>query len=637
MPTKEKLESALRNAHAAGDQAAAKALANALKSGQYDQAEPVGRAEAVGKGFVRGVEQALGGSAQKLYNYRLDQLNSMASQLDADMQSGSIPVNRENLSKLDKMQSEAIKLSQDLAGYNKRETQARESYEPIQEARPILSTVGNIGGQMAAIPIPGAQAKLPIQMIRGAAEGAGIGYIQPTLDDESAIENAKMGAAFGGAAPLVLKPITQAAGAAYRSVVGKPTAEAESAIRYSQDKDLPLLTSDISPPQTFAGRAAQSLAEKIPVAGTGGIRAEQQAARTQAIKSTYEQYGAPSEKEIFDSLMRKSDKIANAAGKRYTQIASQMGDTVISPSSTINIINNQIARLTKAGAIQNPKLVNTLKNVRSDIASGAQNINLLRENRTKFRETIKGDSPVVTDTEQRIIDSVYKAMSDDITRAVSSKLGPDAAASMKQADAVWAREASELKNTKLKNIFNKGSVKPGEASKMLFSDEDEVKVLFSSLDTVGRKNARAAIIQRAFEKSDGSPDKFLSEMKRLKNQASVFFSGKEGRDLNGLINYLAYTKEAGRAGVVTKSGQESIQIGAPVAIMADIGATGGAGTAGFAGYGLMSRAYESKAVRDILARMQGVEKGSTAFEKLAARLEAELNRAAAIEPQSEPE
>lgn len=39
MPTRARLESALRNAHAAGDTQAARALANALKSGQYDDAQ----------------------------------------------------------------------------------------------------------------------------------------------------------------------------------------------------------------------------------------------------------------------------------------------------------------------------------------------------------------------------------------------------------------------------------------------------------------------------------------------------------------------------------------------------------------------------------------------------------------------
>lgn len=46
MPTKQQLESALRNAHNAGDTAAAKKLANALKAGQYDQPETTPTASA---------------------------------------------------------------------------------------------------------------------------------------------------------------------------------------------------------------------------------------------------------------------------------------------------------------------------------------------------------------------------------------------------------------------------------------------------------------------------------------------------------------------------------------------------------------------------------------------------------------
>ncbi len=636
MPTKEKLESALRNAHVAGDQAAAKALANAIKTGQYDQAAQVGRGEAVQKGFVRGAEQALGGAAQKAANMRYNQLNQMASKLDADMQSGAIPVTNESLAELDRIQSEATRIAQDIGGYEQRETQARESYAPIQEARPILSTAGNIGGQMAAIPIPAAQARLPFQVLRGAAEGGAFGAMQPTIGDESAVENAKTGAAFGAALPLVLRPIATAANAAYRGIMGKAAPEAQSAIKYAEENKLPLMTSDIAPPDTFAGKAAQSLAEKIPVVGTGGARAEQQAARTSAVKSVSEQYGIPSEQEIVSSLHRKADKIANAAGKRYTQITDQMADSVIEPKSTISVIDTNLARLNKSGAIKNPKLTQILESVKSDISEGAQDIKLMRENRTRFREAIKGESLSVNDTEQRIIDSVYKAMTDDISSAVSAKLGSDAAASMKQADSVWAREANELKNTKLKNIFNKGKLKPEEASKMLFSnDKSEIKTLFSSLDSTGRQNAKSAVIQRAFDKSEGSPDKFLNEMKKLKNQTYVFFRGQEGRDLNGLINYLKHTQEAGKSAVTTKSGQEALQVGVPVGVMADIGTTGGVGTAGFAGYGLLARAYESPAVRDIMAKMSGIEPGSTAFEKLASKLEAELNRAGAIAPQSE--
>jgi hypothetical protein len=596
----------------------------------------VGRGEALGKGFVRGVEQTLGGAAQKMAEIRLNQLNRQASELDAAMQSGEIPVNDEYLAEIDRIQSEAIKVAQGLKGFEQDETSKRQAYQPIQEQRPILSAIGNVGGQIAAVPIPAARLGLPGQMALGAAEGAALGAVQPTVGDETNAEEIQAGAIFGGAAPAVLRPIASAAGAAYRGLTGQASPDAARAIDYAREQNLPLMTSDVAPPETFAGRAAQSLAEKIPVVGTGGARAEQQAARSSQIKSVAEQYGLPSDEEIIKSLNKKSDKIAKAAGNRYTSIIDQMSGSVVEPRSTISVIDSQLSKLNVPGSIKNPKLTKILQTVKDDISSGSQDINLLRDNRTKFRETIKGESTVLNDTEQRVIDSVYKAMTDDIVNAVSKKLGPDAASRMRQADAVWSRESRAIKNTKLKNLFNKGDIKPEEASKMLFSnDKSEINTLFSALDTTGRQNARAAVIQRAFERSEGSPEKFLNEMKKMRNQTQAFFKGKEGRELNGLINYLQYTKEAGKAAVTTKTGQEAVQLGAPVAVMADVGTTGGLGTAGFAAYGALSRIYESPAVRDLMAKMAGIKPGSTAFEKLANQLEAELNKAATALPQAE--
>jgi len=638
MPTKSQLETALRNADKAGDAGAAKKLANALKSGQFDQdaTNDVGRAEALGKGFVRGAEQTLGGAAQKMAEIRLDQLNRQASEFDAAMQSGEIPINDESIAEMNRIQSEAVRIAQDLKGFEQNEVSKRQAYQPIQEQRPILSTIGNIGGQVASIPIPAARLGLPAQMAIGGAEGAALGAIQPTVGDETTAEEIKAGAAFGAAAPAILRPLVSATGAAYRGVTGQAAPDAARAIDYAKEQNLPLMTSDVAPPETFAGRAAQSLAEKIPVVGTGGARAEQQAARSAQIKSVAEQYGLPSDEEIIKSLNKKSDKIAKAAGQRYTKIIDQMSSSVVEPRATISVIDSQLSKLNAPGAIKSPKLTSILHSVKDDISSGAQDISLLRDNRTKFRETIKGESTVLNDTEQRVIDSVYKAMTDDIVNAVSKKLGPDAASGMKQADAIWSRESRAIKNTKLKNLFNKGNIKPEEASKMLFSnDKSEINTLFSALDTTGRKNARAAVIQRAFERSEGSPERFLGEMKKMRNQTQAFFKGKDGRELNGLINYLQHTREAGKAAVTTKTGQEAVQLGAPVAVMADVGTTGGIGTAGFAAYGALSRIYESPAVRDIMANMAGIKPGSTAFEKMANKLEGELNKAAVTVPQAE--
>lgn len=617
-----------------GDEATAMAAmdeAEKLSSAAQTAAEKPGVIPTLGAGFVRGVEQVTGGALQRMAESRKARLDEEITILASGMQDGSIPVTNENLAKLDRMQSEAVKLTQDLAGAQEVEMSKRQEYAPYSEQRPIASTVGNIAGQMAAFPVPGIQARLPVQMAKGALEGGAIGYMQPTIEEEDAQSAATTGAAVGGAAPAVLRPVAQAAGAGYRALTGEIPVDARQAIDYASREGLPLMTSDVTPPQTFAGKSAQSLAEKIPVLGTGVARAEQQLAREGAVKSITEQYGVPSDEEIFNSLTRKADKISNAAGKRYREITSNMAGVEVVPSSTISTIDAQLARLNRPGAIKNERLTRILQSIKDDISSGAQDINLLRENRTRFREEIKGESMAINDTEQRIIDSVYNSMTYDITNAVKNTLGPGAAASMRQADAVWAREANEIKKTKLKNIFNKGQVKPEEASKMLFSnDRSEIRTLYSSLDTAGRKNARAAIINKAAERSDGSPDAFLREMKKLREQQSVFFRGREGADLNGLIKYLDYTREAGKASVLTPTGQSALQLGAPVAVMADIGTTGGAGTAGFAGYAILAKAYESPAIRDLMARMSSVQKGSTEFEKLAAKLESELNRIATV-------
>lgn len=643
MPTKAQLESALRNADKAGDVQAAKALANALKNNQYDDydkqgyisqsaseatQEQTGALDAIGSGFIRGFEQQTGGMVQRSVEFNKKQTDERITELADGMQTGSIPVTQENLDLLDRLQMRSIKYAKDLSSAENIESQKRQNYSPVSEERPVSSFVGNIAGQMAGLPIPGAQFKLPAQMVKGAAEGALSGYTQATVGDELPTDSAQEGAIIGGAAPAVLRPIAQAVGAAYRGIKGRITGENADVIDYASRNELPLMTSDVIPPTTFAGRSAQTISEKIPVVGTASARADQQAARTQKVKALSDQYGVPSDEEIFRSIKDKGNRISGAAGKRYNNIIEQMGNDSIPLDRTIRVIDSQIAKYSAPGSISNPKLIETLRGVKSDLTSGPQDISLLRQNRTLFRERIKGDSVSVSDTEQRVIDSVYKAITEDMVNGVSAKIGPDAAARMRQADAVWAREANEVKKTKLKNILNKGDIKPEEASKMLFSnDKSEISTLYSALDKNGRKNARAAVIQRAYDRSGGSPDQFINEMKKLRRQSSVFFRGREGKELNGLINYLDYTRQAGKAPVMTATGQQVLSVGAPVGIVADIQATGGVGTGALASIGLLSRAYESAPVRDIMARMATIEKGSTPFEKLSSRLESELEKA----------
>lgn len=651
MATKEQLERALRNADKAGDVAAAKRLASAIRNSEFDQpqafvsAEPekpendIGFGQGLIAGAERGVKQTLGGITQKAAQSRKSQLDSSIESMIAKMESGELPQSPENMARLDKLQSQAVAIAQDLQGFEGLESEQRKEYAQTQQSAPVSSFVGNVAGQMAALPIPGlGQARLPAQMLAGGGAGALTGAIQPTIGDESNRDSSLLGGGVGAAAPAVLRPITNALSGGYRALTGSASGEAADVARFADERGLPLMTSDVVPPTTFAGGSARSLGEKIPIAGTGAPRADQQAARVNEIKKLSEQYGIPKDTEIVASLNRKADKLSSAAGKRYDATISAMGDTPIQLDSTIKTIDDQIAKYTRPGAVQNPSVIKALQDFKDQITAGDNNLELLRQNRTLFREIIKGEDTVLSDSAKRINDDVYRAITQDMQKGVESKLGTQAASALKQVDGIWAREAQQLKNTKLKNIFSKGEIKPEEATKMLFSnDRTEAKTLYDALDKKGRDNARAAIISRAAERANESPERFANEMKKLRSQADIFFRGEEKKQLEGMINYLEYTRQAGKAPVVTATGQQALQVGAPVGVMTDIATTGGLGTGAFATIGMASRAYESKPVRQLMLRMASIPKGSTQFEKTASILESELQKAATKAPQIEKE
>ena len=457
----------------------------------------------------------------------------------------------------------------------------------------------------------------------GGASLAMQGGVQAAGGEDVDPQAVGMDALLGGAGQAISNTI----GAGYRALTGsadKLDDTARSAVNFAKEQDLPLMTTDVIEPKTFAGRSAQSLGEKIPIAGTGGAREAQQTARIDQIKKLAADYGVPNDEEIAKSVMRSTDKIKKAAGQRYDEIKAYMGVQPIPLNKTVQTIDDQIAKYTQAGAVSDPKVINALNNFKQQITAGDNNLELLRQNRTLFRELIKGDDVVLSDTAKRINDKVYRAMTDDMLSGVESKMGAQARTKLAEADSIYAREVNQIKNTKLKNILSKGDVKPEEATKMLFSaDRSEFETLYRSLDKAGRDNARAAVVNKAitaFDTTD-SPEKFLSAMDKLKPQVGVFFKGQERKQLDGLINYLDHTRQASKASTLTNSGQQLFQV-VPAAGAADVLSTGGVGLAATGTIGAMARIYESKPVRDILIRMSTVPKGSTQFE----RLTAELNR-----------
>ncbi|CDM90383.1 hypothetical protein [Xenorhabdus bovienii] len=425
------------------------------------------------------------------------------------------------------------------------------------------------------------------------------------------------------------KGLFNLAGAGYRGIKGAMTPEAQQAVQFAERNNVPLMTTDVVQPATFAGRSAQALGEKIPITGTGAPRRAQQQAREGLVRDYSQRYGEPNAEEVINSLTRKSGSggyIREAAGNRLSNISRDMSPIGnIQTNRTLTAIDSEIAHLGRLGEVSDQATIAQLQRYRNEIANGA-NFQHLRDLRTQFRQDVRGERVVWPSQSEASVNRAYRAMTEDIDASVRGNLGNEAARRYQQANEIYAREAVSVNNTRLKNVLQKGELTPEMVNNLLFSNKrSEVARLYRSLDEQGRRSARAAIIGKAFESSGGSPDKFLNAVNRLGNQTGIFFRGQERQYLNGLTQYLDSTRRASRAGAVTPTGQELLQVGIPAGVATDFLGTGGMGTAAFGSYGALARVYENPRVRNFMLRLANTRRGSTAADAIIERTQSLVN------------
>lgn len=489
----------------------------------------------------------------------------------------------------------------------------KKAYEALKKARPITTTVGEVVGQAAPFaavggPIVAGVAGTGGRVAASSALGALEGGVVARGQGEDVAEGTLTGAAFGAGGQV----IGEAIDAARRISSAAPV---NAAVEYAAKNKLPLLTTDVVEPKTALGRGVRNIGEQVPLIGTSGAKSAQQSARVGEIENLKSAYPEISDDEIYKSLTSAKSKYKQVVADRYNSIGAQMGDTEIPIDGTVNAIQNEIKALTRGGVIQDKDTISKLQNVLDDISSGPQTYQQMRDNRTFVREALKSENP--STQADRVVNRVYDAMTNDITNAVASKAGDDAARKLKQVDQLFASEVRTQKKTKLKNIFDKGDIKPEEATKALFStDVSDVKAVYGALDNAGRAKARAAIVNKFIQSAgeNTSPEKFVSAMNRYEKQFDVFFKGAEKKQLEGLKAYLNATRRAGQAQLDPQTGQKLIPW-LSVGGVADFSTTGGVATGLTASIAGLSRAYESKPVRQAMIRLANTPKGGEAYQK----------------------
>lgn len=486
----------------------------------------------------------------------------------------------------------------------------------MAEALPFLTPVGIERAAAAAPSLAGRVAEGASRLL---AENA-VGSLAANSDKNDAgalATDLGTGVALGGA----INQVGRAVGAAYRGVKGTIAPEAQEAIRFANSADVPIHTTDILQPNSRVGRMAQTTAENIPFAGTSSMRATQQDARSQLVDEFSSRFGEYDPSIIIGSLKSKTAGIKKAAGDRLEQVQGAMTGVNIQPARAIQQIDDEISSLQKLGKVADNDTISKLQSYRDELAGGNVDLQQLSNLRSQFRQDVKGERVVMPNRSDASIQRVYRAMTGDIDNSIGQNLGNDTLRRYKQANAVYADEASKLQNTRLKNVLMKGDLTPEVVNNMLFSkNKSEIQNLYSSVGNVGRAQMRNGIIGKAMEKSGGSPDQFLRQVNMMSKQTGIAFKGRDAAYLNGLKNYLESTKRAGQAGVTTPTGQQAIPFIMGIGTMTNPALVGVGG-----GYGLLARMYESEPARNAMLRLANTPRGSTAFEKALSNAQSAVN------------
>ena len=429
-------------------------------------------------------------------------------------------------------------------------------------------------------------------------------------------------------------------GAAYRGMTGTPTEEVSDVIRAGGQYDVPVATSDVIPPKTAAGRAGQVMSETVPLVGTGGMRASQQAAREQAVDQFVDRFQGGSYAQIIQSLKSQRDKIKTAAGKTYDRLAPKLNSASeqsggIGFSNTESAIENALDTLTVPGRKSSDRAADLLADIQETITGPGQTFQNVKSNLGAWSEAIDSIDPAIrsqmTSQDKAQIQSVLKAMRKDRDAFAESVLSPNEYRQLKNADQAYGEMAQTMKKTRIKNVLDKGDMTPEVAKSLLFSNKpSEVNQLYQGLTNEGRSNARATIItdisQRLSNRASGlTPDALATELSKRREVLDVFFRGNRRKELNGFLRLMDATRRAQKAdstfGVAT--GQQAIPYIVGAGAVVEPGVAVAFGTVGALG-----RLYESPRVRGILARMGSVEPGSTQFEQLLKQYRQEAARVA---------
>jgi hypothetical protein len=482
-------------------------------------------------------------------------------------------------------------------------------------------------------------ATAPTAQVVGSGTGAGSGQTAAELGYNPVVQlGASLvgGLAGGRAANVKATPISQ--------TVKNTVKDAETA-------GVPVLTSDVRPPTTFAGKWLQKTTESIPILGTGGVRSAQQDLRAEAVQNLARSFGVNLGDDVDtisavtqDLLRRRGSQLKQYTGLKSSVIESEQLRNAgsVNVIRAVSAIDEQIAILSRLRSDQVGPIIERLRDWRGALlgektvkgpngknmvvqeGQSLENIELLRKQIGQSFES--ADLASVKQLGQKSLNLIYGPLKEDMRTFIQKFGNRNDVKRFDIANTRLSEMAGELDNSLFKRVLSKGEVTPETISSMLFSKKpSDVKLLFKNLDAAGQANARTAIITKMFKDSVNanggvSPDVFKNQIKKMSEQLGIFFNERDFQSVEGLGRILALTQRASQANLLPPTGA-MLQIPVIGGLLTQTFGGVGAGVVAAGGLGALARIIESPAVRNILIKLPKIKSGSPQEAELLKRLD----------------
>ncbi len=413
-----------------------------------------------------------------------------------------------------------------------------------------------------------------------------------------------------------------------RAPVAAPANPARQIVREGAQRGVRVMTSDVRPPRTVAGKLSRTVGESIPFAGTAGPRAAQQAERVAAVRALAQEFGAVGADDAVEAVAADMAKTRGAMLTKLTTAKDSVINGIqgaVQTPQAIKAIDDQIGKLSGINAEKFAPIIRELEGFKATLASG-KNLSQIEGNRRLLGDLFKDPNLAsISGDGQKALNAIYAPLRADMGNFIRAKGGDAAFNRWKGANDRLSAMAGELDNTAFKNVLANAEVTPENVAKLLFSKKpSDVRRLVSNLSGPGRAKAQAAVIFRALDRASGkegveeviSPDRFVTVLDDLKASSGVVFDAADNTRLEGFKRLMNATQQAAAANATLNTGARNT----PLVGGLTLGTIFGAASFPVAGgLGLIARAYESAPVRNALLKLGRAPAGSQQAAQLTQR------------------